>query len=106
MSLITATGLKKAVNNCPGTLKEIAAKIDSPEFEKAAFAFDSNRADGILEEAVCRLLGGDYLTGGLEDYCAKFGINEDLSKLDNIRIILKINEHRDKIDRILKSNGL
>lgn len=108
MSLITALGLKKAVNNCPETLKRITEKIGSPEFEKAAFAYENDKADYILEKEMCRLLDAkdEYLHGGLEDYCKKFGINEDLSKLDNIRIILKISEHRDEIDRKLKFEGL
>ena len=88
-------------------LAEIRAHTDlvpeeGGELERLDFAL----ASCAVEEAVRRLLGTDSLSQGLEEYCRRFGIEEDLSHMDNVERILLIDRCRERIDRQLRDAGV
>ena len=106
MALMTQTRLTMATHNCRGILERLAQKIPSDSLMGAVNRYDSDAVDAILEKALCRLLETDNLPWGLEQFCRKFGITEDLAAMDAIDRILLIDSHRDEIDRQLKNAGV
>ena len=106
MALMTQTRLTMAAHNCRGILERLARKIPSTSLMDAVNRYDADAVDDILEEAVSRLLGTSNLSFGLEQFCRRFGVTEDLSSMDAIDRILIIDSHRDEIDRQLKNAGV
>lgn len=101
MALMTKTRLTMAAHNCPGTLERLGRRLPA-SFADAVERYDADAVNDMLEEAVRRLLGTDSLSQGLEEYCRRFGIEEDLSHMDNVERILLIDRCRERIDRQLR----
>ena len=106
MALMTQTRLTMAAYKCRSVLERLARKIPSDSLMDAVNRYDADAVDDILEKAMCRLLDTSYLSLGLEQFCRKFGITEDLSSMDAIDRILLIDRYRDEIDRQLKNAGV
>lgn len=106
MALMTQTRLTMAAYNCRNILERLAQKIPSDSLMDAVNRYDSDAVDDILKKELCRLLETDNLSWGLEQFCRKFGITEDLAAMDAIDRVLLIDRHRDEIDRQLKNAGV
>lgn len=106
MALMTATRLTKAVYSCPDVLERLAQRMPSTFLRDAVTRYDTNAVSSILEKEMCRLLGTDNLSWGLQRFCQRFGIKDDLSLMDDIDRILLIDQHRQEIDETLKNAGV
>lgn len=106
MALMTKTRLTMAAHNCSDTLEQLARRMPSAPLMDAVERYDADAVNDILEEAVCHLLGTRNLPLGLERFCRRFGIENDLSQMDDVARILLIDQHREEIDQQLRDAGV
>lgn len=111
MELITRITLTMGVQRCSDILQRISQKFstvtDRERFIAAYQRYDAYTVNDLIEDELCRSLGTDNLHQGLEQYCQKFGLDVNrLSRQSNIDYIIFIDEHRDEIDRQLKTKGV
>jgi len=116
MSLFSKMRLDKAVNNCRSLLERVAQELrpaQDPEhtakaeqFMAAVDRYDNAAVNDLIEEALQRYCHCSNSLEGLERYCKKFGIDEDLLSMSEVNRILFIAGHKSQISERLEHEKL
>ena len=97
MTFFDTVELTKAAYICSDLLKQIANDL-SPEINKQFISginsYNHKLLNEMLEDAMCRYLHVTFLPEGIKEFCNKYNIPVDFSKMTTEEIVLTIDKYR------------